>query len=321
MSKSAVSRALSGQGDVSEANRARIERAAAGLGYVANAMARGLANPRTQTLGAVLRDMTRPFYGELLAGMQMSAENHGRQVITVTSATELEVGDALRNLKSLISLQVDGLVIASARLPSDDIVPFIDRTPIVVAGRSETSPGITSVFSDDIFGGAQIADHVMGLGHERIAVLLVDRTYSLSQHTRGASMIDAIRRSGRQVETWSLSEDADASAVIAHRIDTTASTAIMCPTDAAAVGALEIMRQRGLSAPADYTVTGYDGIGPLATPYLGLTTYLVPVTEMGRSAINLLVDKIDGRARDDRLLALRGSTVVGRTAGPPRPVL
>lgn len=315
VSKSVVSRALLGQGAVSKAARERVEGAAVRLGYVANGMARGLVSARTHTLGAVLRDLTRPFYGELLAGMQRAAENRGYQVITVTSAGELEVPDALRTLKSLVSLQVDGLVIASARLPSEDIVPFVDRTPIVVSGRAETSPGITSVFSDEDFGGRLMAEHVLGLGHEQVAVAVVDRFYSLSQHARGMAMVKRIQELNSCVETWAAGKDADIASVVAARLDGSSVTAIMCPTDGSAVDVMEALRVRGMSAPNDMTVTGYDAIGPLAAPFLGITSYRVPVVEIGRTSVDLLVDKIEGRTQGDQLVALRGTLIEGRTAG------
>jgi DNA-binding LacI/PurR family transcriptional regulator len=315
VSKSAVSRALLGQGEVSKATRQRVEDAAAQLGYVANGMARGLVSARTHTIGAVLRDMRRSFYGELLAGMQQGAENRGYQVITVTSAGDLEIPDALRTLKSLVSLQVDGLVIASAQLPSEDIVPFVDRTPIVVSGRAETAPGITSVFSDDAFGGRLMAEHVLNLGHQQVAVAVVDRVYSLSQHARGMAMVQRLREAGPGVEVWKVGNDADVRATAAARLHPRGVTAVMCPTDGSAVDVLEVLRLRGMSAPQDMTVTGYDAVGPLAAPFLGLTSYRVPVAQIGRTSLELLVDKIEGRAQGDRLVALQGALVQGRTAG------
>ncbi|HEX8508384.1 MAG TPA: LacI family DNA-binding transcriptional regulator, partial [Propionibacteriaceae bacterium] len=89
VSKSAVSRALLGQGEVSNHTRDRIQRAADKLGYVTNAMARGLVSSSTHTLGLVLRDVTRPFYAELQYGMQVQAERRGYQLVTITSARDL----------------------------------------------------------------------------------------------------------------------------------------------------------------------------------------------------------------------------------------
>lgn len=316
VSKSAVSRALLGQGEVSAAKRARIERAAHKLGYVANAMARGLVRARTNTIGVVLRDVTRPFYAELQAGMQLQAESCGYQVVTVTNAGELEVADAMRALRSLISLQVDGLLIASARLPSQEIVPFIERVPIVVAGRRETSPGITSVFCDDADGGRQLAEHLLRLGHQEIAVVLVDRSYSLSQNVRGVAMIECIRNSGRTPIVWDAAVDADVGDVVAAQLAESGVTAVMCPTDGSVIDVLEVLRLRGQSAPRDVAVTGYDGFGPWAAPYLGLTTFRQPVRDIGRTSVDLLVDRIEGTGQD-RLVALRGTLIPGRTAELP----
>lgn len=313
VSKSAVSRALRGSDDVSPESRAKVERAAKKLGYVANAMARGMRTS-SHTLGVVLRDVKRPYYAWLQAAMQQEAEIRGYQVVTMTSAGELEVADAMRALRNLISLQVDGLVIASARLPSEEIVPFIDRVPIVVAGRKETSVGITSVFCDDADGGRMLADHLLALGHRRIAVVLVDEEYSLSQQARGIAMISAIRRAGAEAVVWDASSDTRTAEAVALRLNDSKVTAIMCPTDTAVMDVLEVLRQRGLSAPADYAVTGYDGFGPLAAPYLGLTTLRQPVEEIGRTAVDLLVDKIEGRNAHDSLVSLRGTVLIGRTA-------
>ncbi|AGW42105.1 LacI family transcription regulator [Leifsonia xyli subsp. cynodontis DSM 46306] len=315
VSKSAVSRALRGSDDVSPESRAKVERAAKKLGYVANAMARGMRTS-SRTLGVVLRDVKRPYYAWLQAAMQQEAESRGYQAVTMTSVGELEVADALRALRSLISLQVVGLVIASARLPSEEIVPFIDRVPIVVAGRKETDLGITSVFCDDADGGRMLAEHLLALGHRRIAVALVEQAYSLSQHARGAAMIDTIRGAGGEAVAWPVPSDMRAGEVVAARVGDTDVTAIMCPTDTAMMDVLDVLRQRGRSVPGDYAVTGYDGFGPLSAPYLGLTTFRQPVEEIGRMSIALLVDKIEGRSSHDSLVSLRGTVVAGRTAGP-----
>lgn len=314
VSKSAVSRALLGQAEVSVPTRERVERAAEKLGYVANAMARGLVSSRTKTLGVVLRDVTRPFYGELQAGMQIQAEKRGYQIVTATSAGELELSDALRALKSLISLQVDGLAIASAHLASEEVVPFIERVPIVVAGRRETGRGITSVFCDDTDGGRQLSSHLLQLGHRRIAVLLVSRDYSLSQNARGLAMIESIRKAGGSATVWEVTDDTASEKAVAAQLAGANVTAIMCPTDTAMMDVLEVLRARGRSAPHNYSVTGYDGFGPLSAAYLGLTTFRQPVREIGRASIDLLIDKVEGTSNQDRLVALRGDLVVGRTA-------
>jgi DNA-binding LacI/PurR family transcriptional regulator len=312
VSKSAVSRALRGQGEVSDETRRRVEAAAARLGYVANAMARSLVSSRTRTLGVVLRDVRKPYYAYLQAGMQAQAERRDYRIVATTNAGQLEVADALREITNLVSLQVDGLVIAPARLPSDRYVPFLDRLPIVVAGRRDDDRGISSVACDDVDGGRALARHVVDLGHRRVAVVLVDAAYSLRYSTRGAAMVAALREAEVDVTVIASPTDLAAAESLDARLDGLDVTAVMCPTDTSAMDVLDLLRRTGRDVD-EIGVTGYDGFGPLAAPYLGLTTFRVPVEEIGRTAIDLLVDQVEGLTDQDRSVALRGSVVDGRT--------
>jgi DNA-binding LacI/PurR family transcriptional regulator len=317
VSKSAVSRALLGQGSVSAENRERIEMAAAKLGYVANAVARSLVSARTRTIGVVLRDVRKPYYSYLQAAIQAEAERQDYRIVTTTNARDLEVEDAVREITNLISLQVDGLVIAPARLPSEVIAPFLDRLPIVVAGRRETLSGLSSVSTDDAGGGAALTTHLRSLGHERIAVALVDHSYSHRYHERGTAMLDQVTRSEGQAVPFRARRDLDVGARFDEefgRLEAAGVTAVMCPNDAAAMDVLEALRSRGSGASERYSVTGYDGYGPLASPYIGLTTFRTPQEEVGRSSADLLIERIEGRTDQDKFVSLRGSVVVGRTA-------
>ena len=198
VSKSAVSRALLGQGEVSESVRQRVIEAADQLGYVANAMARGLVSERTKTLGVVLHDVTDPFAGYLHVAMQTRATELGYAVVTATNPGDLTLDNALTALRTLISLQVDGLLVCSARFPSEQVLPFVDRLPVVAAGRRETA--LSSVCVDDRDGGERLADHLLGLGHRTVAVILVDGAYSYSQHLRGVAMIARLREAVHERE-------------------------------------------------------------------------------------------------------------------------
>ena len=149
-------------------------------------------------------------------------------------------------------------------------------------------------------------------------MILVDSNYSLSQNARGVAMIDAVRAAGAVAVVWEVIADFDAATVVATQLEGSGVSAIMCPTDSAAVDVLSVLRERGQSAPEDYSITGYDGIGPLDTSYLGLTTFRQPVEEIGRTSISLLIDRIEGRSTYDSLVALRGSVIVGRTATTAR---
>lgn len=318
VSKSAVSRALLGQGDVSAETRDRVEAAANRLGYVANAMAAGLRS-RTRTIGVVLRDINRPFYGALFSAMQTRSEQRAYRLVAMTSGGELDVESAIGAVRSLLSLQVDGLVIASAQLDSKQITPFIERVPMVVAGRMESTSPVPGVYCDDVDGGARLADSLLDLGHRLIAVALVPASYSLSQNIRGTSMIEQINRRGGRALAIDVESDRHIKNVIEQVLDDGQITALMCPTDAAMMEVLEELRTRGLRVPEDISVTGYDGIGFLASSYLGLTTFRQPVEEIGAVAVDLIIDAIEGNeSLTGSHVAIRGSLLAGHTSGVPR---
>ncbi|MBW9093072.1 LacI family DNA-binding transcriptional regulator [Microbacterium jejuense] len=319
VSKSAVSRALSGQGEVHPETRRKIVEAADRLGYVANVMARNLVSSRTKTLGVVLRDVRKPYYAFLQAAMQSQAEERGYRIVATTNAGQLEVEEALHEIKNLISLQVDGIIVAPARLPTSKFKKFLDRVPLVVAGRQEITPGISSVACDDSDGGRALVRHLLDLGHRQIAVVLVDPQYSQRYYTRGAAMIDEIRANGADPIVLTAGTDLATAEVVSQHLRNLDATAIMCPTDPAAMDLLEVLRVEGSSALTRYSVTGYDGYGPLASPFLGLTTFRIPQEEIGRTAVDLLVDRLEGRSENDRFVSLRGSVVPGRTARPIMP--
>ncbi|MBF4561935.1 LacI family DNA-binding transcriptional regulator [Microbacterium sp. VKM Ac-2870] len=315
VSKSAVSRALAGQGEVSPEVRERVEAAAQKLGYVVNSMAQGLRT-RTRILGAVLRDMTRPYYGVLATALEQQAEERDYRLITVVGGAELTPASAVRALRTLVSLRVDGIVLSSAQLSVEELVPVVARVPLTSVGRRESVEGASFISADDAGAGADLAAHLMALGHRRIAVLGVDASYSLSQNLRTVAMAEAVRGAGGEARWYPVPSDRNVRAQVAYIVGERWATAIMCPTDEAAVGALEEVHRAGLQAPRDLSVTGLDAQSPLATPLLGLTTFRQPVPEMGRAAIDDLVERLEDGALP-REQVLRGELVVGRTTGPP----
>jgi len=317
VSKSAVSRALLGQGEVSEEARRRVLDAANSLGYVANAMARGLVSERTRTLGVVLHDVTDPFAGYLHVAMQTRATERGYSVVTATNPGELTLDNALSALRSLVSLQVDGLLVCSARFPSDQVLPFVDRLPVVAAGRRETEPVLSSVCVDDVDGATQLADHLIGLGHQSVAVILVDGDYSYSQHLRGVAMIDRLTASGVRVTVREVRTNADAADILPSLLEVDGLTAVMCPNDRTQVAIMEQCERAGVAVPERLSVTGFDGIGQLATPLLGLTTFRQPIEDIGRVSVDLMIAAIEDGVPADNHLTIPGVFVPGRTTAPP----
>ncbi|KQS09026.1 LacI family transcriptional regulator [Curtobacterium sp. Leaf183] len=317
VSKSVVSRALAGSYGVAPATVDRVKQAARDLGYVANANARGMSAHRTHTLGVFVRDAATPFYGHLLTAFQLRAAERGYRVVTATGAGSFPIAEERRALETLVSLRVEGLIVCSGALPVDDVLPFARRIPTVVAGRPERDESVSSVYCDERGGGRALADRVADLGHERVAVLTVAPSGSLTQSARTDAMARRLRARGVDVlRIRSEDHGADPRALdsfIDQVVTAGGVTAVMAPSDHWAVGVLEAMRRRGLEAPADVSVTGYDGIRPLATELLGITSWRQPLDVIGALSVDDVVDQIDGTIASATHTAIDGTLVPGRT--------
>lgn len=321
VSKSVVSRALSGVPGVAAQTVERVRRAAADLGYVANAHARGMSAHRSHTLGVFVRDASTPFYGHLLTAFQEQAAARGYRVVTATGAGSFSIDDERRALETLVALRVEGLIVCSGALPVEDITPFARRIPSVVAGRPEEDPTISSVYCDEVGGGRTLADHIADLGHRRVAVMTFTAASSITQSRRTHAMADRLRERGVDVVTFS-GDDAGpgfggADGIVAAVLAAGGVTAFMAPSDAWAVAALEALRVRGVIVPAQMSVTGYDGVTPFMTSLLGLTSWRQPLRTIGRLSVDAVVDQIDGLATTVAHRAIDGELVPGRTAVAP----
>ncbi|WP_210585249.1 LacI family DNA-binding transcriptional regulator [Streptomyces sp. GESEQ-35] len=317
VSKSVVSRVVSGRGSVGEATRKRVLAAAQELGYVVNASARAMVAHRTYTFGAFVRDAATPFYGHLLTALQERAAFHGYRVVTATGSGGFEVADEYRALETLAMLRVEALIVCSGLLPSEGIVPFAARLPTVVAGRPETHPSITSVYCDEVEGGTALADHLLALGHREVAVVTVPTSRSVTLGPRSAAMVRRLREHGARVLEIAERPRESAGAMVAEALRHPGVTAVMAPSDRIAVAVLEQLLMRGVDVPGDLSVTGYDGIGELTTSLIALTTWRQPIGLIGSGAVDALVQLLDGERPPDHHRALPGSLVTGRTTAPP----
>ena len=318
VSKSVVSRVFTGNGSVGGSTRQQVLVAASELGYVVNAVARAMVARRTYTLGVFVRDAATPFYGHLLTAMQERAAAHGYRVVTATGSGRFSVADERRALETLVQLRVEGLVVCSGLLPVSEVTPFAKRLPLVVAGRPETQESITSVFCDEEEGGAGLADHLLDLGHMSVAVLRPTKEQSLTMSSRATAMVRRLEERGAVVLDLAAGRADDVESSLDKALSHPGVSALMAPSDGYALSVLESMQRRGLSVPGDLSVTGYDGIGALATPLIGLTTWVQPIALIGERAIDALVAQLDEAGIPDHHQALSGVLSAGRTTAPHR---
>jgi LacI family transcriptional regulator len=169
-SVSTVSRVLTRQGPVAEETRRRIQEAIEALGYQPNALARGLVQKRTFTIGVVLPDVANPFCAEVLRGMGDVAAAHRFHLLLVNA--DLSFAKETEGINVLREKQVDGIIYTSGMVTDDhrELFHRLGR-PVVLAATFDPAGRLPGVLVDSRLGAQLAMDHLISLGHRRIAVI------------------------------------------------------------------------------------------------------------------------------------------------------
>lgn len=317
VSKSLVSLALRGSPAVAEASRAAILQAAEELGYRPNAAARSLAARSSRTIGVLVLDLHNPVFAEVLDGVLAGVRARGYSTMVVTGGMDPALQQA--ELGKLLEFQVEGLVLVSHRMPAAEVRRIAADAPVcVVTRRDVTGPGIDTVANDDQAGARMAVEHLVALGHRRIAHVNGggDPVSSLREAGYREAMAAAGPAARAQVLEGSLDDAGGHAAALAALAvaGRNRPTALFVANDFAALGAMAAAAETGLAVPGDLSVVGYDGIRLGALRSVGLTSVAQPLGRMGRLAAEHLFERIEGgrtRARHTLLepaLVIRSST-------------
>ena len=311
VSPSTVSRAFSRPEMVKQSVREQILETARELGYTPNRAARGLATGRTGVIGMLVPDVENPFFPPLIRAVQDAAREQDAELLLIDS--ELSAS-AEQDLVARIRPQVDGLIIASARLPSKQLHDVLRGVPAVIVNRAVRS--LPAVVCDNTEALQGLAQHLREHGHSRVALL------------RGPSASWAATSRARAVRSWAESSGVelvelgpfeaqfeDGRAAAQQIIDVDA-TAVFAFDDLMAAGVIAGLSERGERVPADRSIVGCDDVLLARTMTPGLTTVAAPFTELGRASVEVLGEAIAGGPV--RTVTLPGTPVMRGTIGPPR---
>ncbi len=315
VSPSTVSRALRDDPRVRAETRRRVQALAKELGYVPSQVARSLVLRRTQTLGVVVTSVADPYVAQVLAGLEETAEAAGYTLLLVTSNAQAE--RELQAIESLRQRQVDGLVLISSRAGEllDQLLPELDVPVVLVNNREHQGANVHTVYSDTAAGARLATDHLLELGHRRIAYVGGPPGYSAGE--RRAGFLRALRAAEIQVDHRLLlpgmGEPDDGRRALSWVLDLGA-TAVVCYNDLTALGMLAAAAETGVAVPDQLSVVGIDNLpfGNLSVPRL--TTVDQEMAELGRRAGRLLLDVLAGHAGED--VVLQSRLIVRESTGP-----
>lgn len=316
---STVSRALNParRGLISEEVLKSVEAAATRLGYRPNRAAAALRTGRTHTIGVLVPDITNPVFPPILQGIEASAAARGYFVFVAN------VGDpqlAQPILARMQAQQIDGLVMAIA-MRDDPLIDFIRANGMhaVMVNRADESGRLPAVVSDDRLAMKLAVDHLVALGHRRIAHLAGPQNVPTGVGRRQGveqAMQDHGLAAPQVVACEAYTRESGAQAMRSLLASGPPPEAVVCCNDLVALGAYDVLREAGLRVPQDISVTGHNDMPLVDMVDPPLTTIRLPHRELGWRAAEMLFDEIEGRALSASTVVLRPELVVRASTGP-----
>ncbi|MEV0587275.1 LacI family DNA-binding transcriptional regulator [Nonomuraea sp. NPDC050310] len=313
LSPSTVSRALSDPGRVSAQTRDKVQRVARELGYTPNRVARSLSMGRTGTIGLIVPDVANPFFPPIIKAVQARAAR--KDLAVVLADTDERAADELDRAR-VLAKQVDGLIMVSPRSSEARIAEIVRLGPVVFVNRQV--PEAPTVIIDNADGIRQAVEHLVALGHRHIGYLAGPRR-SWSNQQRTAAIEEACAQLGTELTVFGPFEpQVQAGVQAADLLHGSPVTAVIAYDDLIALGVMARLAERGQSVGRDLSVIGIDDSPLSGVAYPTLTSIHVPGAEAGATAVDLLLDVIDGthEGGGTPLAELETYLVVRSSTGP-----
>jgi DNA-binding LacI/PurR family transcriptional regulator len=295
VSKSTVSRVISGNGYTSQEARERVLRAIQELQYKPNAVARAMVSQKTGNIGVIIYRQhhpiaSHPFYGKILDAILMKAESLNYSVF-VTSDKEM----SLTSADYMLEKRVDGLILIS-RL-SQQVISYIDNfhVPYLMVNGTTEKDDVIQIVNNDEKGGKLVAEHLYELGHRNVVIIAGPQDHR-SHNLRFHGFCKRMSELGCTVSTDSVYfsptstfEDGYKGLYMNwERFVMQKPTALFATNDMLALGAMRFFWEKGLRIPDQMAVVGFDNIDFSEMSYPPLTTVHVEKMRMGEDAVSML---------------------------------
>jgi DNA-binding LacI/PurR family transcriptional regulator len=290
VSRAAVSRTFTEGASVSSRMRARVETAAAQLGYRPNMLARGLITRRTRMVGLVSNNFHNPVFLEIFDLFTRRLQEAGLRPLLVNLSDEV---DPARSLQTLQQYAVDGVVIASSHLPDGFAHAFrAAGVPVVHAfGRATVAPDVHVVGIDNVAAGQMAAEALLARGYGRLGFIGGPETASTTQD-RLAGFRTGARGVAVQVHYAGAYTHAAGRAAMALALADRAE-AYFCADDVLSIGAMAAVAEAGLAVPGDVGIIGLNDMAMARWANIALTTIHQPFAAIVDAAIALMEAQFD----------------------------
>ncbi|MBE4583841.1 LacI family transcriptional regulator [Vibrio navarrensis] len=301
VSQATVSRVINGTTPVSYDKKVKVEMAIKELGYRPNSIAKALASSRTGSVGIVVPELGSSFYSGLLNCIESKLRRLGYHAV-VTAGSNTEQGQR-ESVEFLLGRQVDALILHTQYLCDDYLLSLEQQgIPLVVINRVIADMSASCIDIDNVAGGKLATQYLLHMGHQNIACITgpLDKSdasgrlrgYRLALEEAGLEYNEAlVCAAGFTEETGMLAMQQLLNRDVKF-------TAVFASNDHMAVGALEVLKNKGISVPEEISLVGFDNV--LFARYLTprLTTIHFPIEEMSTEAVQLTIKKLNNQKND-----------------------
>jgi LacI family transcriptional regulator len=323
VSKSTVSNVVRGLPGVSEPTRQRVRTSIDELGYRPNVLARQLVQQRTNILGVVVGDLANPFFAEMAKLVERHAAARGYTAMFCN--TEGDSQSEVAGVETLLEYRVAGIVFLTFSGDSRTMRETLEhQVPVVFVGCHEDWGDVVAV--DDSRGGMMGTQHLIDIGHRRIAFVSIPDLEDTSDESRwlgyGEALADAHLGPVVRISWSPPSDHAVVDGVDRKLLDVFSGseriTAVFASNDVAAIALQEFADRVGLRVPGDLSIVGFDDVPMAGLARIALTTLAQPRDELARLGIAAITDRIDRKLRGaPRTTLVEVDLVARRSTAPP----
>jgi DNA-binding LacI/PurR family transcriptional regulator len=320
VSKQTVSAVINNKPGITRETRDRVLAAIEELGYRPDSVARSLATGRTHTIAFIASDVSAPFIGRLAVAAEDYAYSCGYSLVLYNTHDDME--REATYFTAAVQRGVDGVLFISATDQNTGLENLqATGTPTVALDRVPVPYSGPSVTLNNLKTGRLAAEHLLSLGHTRIAhiagpqIVLMsrDRLQGFQQVLEAQGAMSGL--CVEVAETWDYQAGYDA----AQRIlaDGQNATAVFAAGDALAIGAMRAIREMGLHVPQDISMIGVDDLDSAPFQNPPLTTIRQSITELAVLGLQLLFDLLDGETPEQTNIVMEPDLIVRQSTSPP----
>ncbi|MHB1405971.1 MAG: LacI family DNA-binding transcriptional regulator [Desulfitobacteriaceae bacterium] len=321
VSVATVSAVINNSAYVSDQLRERVLEAINVLGYRPNALARSLKKSKTQLLGFIVKDITNPFYPEMLHGAEDAARKAGYNMLVCTTSDETEREE--KYLESLLELRIDGIILATIDEATKLVAERLNKeqTPFVLINRWPDGYKGCAVGADNLKAGMLATQHLISLGHKEIAFIGASKELVTSRY-REEGYRQVLKENGLDVPEHFLRycEYSEEKAYLAYEElakKGNVPKAVFAANDLMGFGAARALWEAGYKIPDDVAFVGCDDIEFSKKFLIPLTTVYIPKYEMGKLAVEMLlknIEKSEGYQNDNSVMMLEPHLVIRKSS-------